>query len=50
MNRDDFKQPTGKLLRAAQGEASYRAFVPNSLPPQSALILFQEKVSICGTD
>lgn len=34
MNRDDFKQPSGKLLRAAQGEAAYWAFAPNPLPPQ----------------
>ncbi len=34
MNRDDFKQPSGKLLHIGQSEAAYSAFVPNPLPPQ----------------
>ena len=34
MNLDDFKQPSGKLLKAGQGDASYRAFIPDPLPPR----------------
>ncbi len=34
MNLDDFKQPAGKLVRAGQGDAAYRAFVPSPLPPR----------------
>ena len=34
MDPNDFKQPSGKLLRVGQGEAAYWAFLPASLPPQ----------------
>ncbi len=30
------KSPAGKLIEVGQGDASYRAFVPNPLPPKLA--------------
>ena len=34
MNPERFKNsPSGRLLKAGQGDAAYRAFVPNPLPP-----------------
>jgi Fic family protein len=33
MKSDDFKQPSGRLLRVGQGEAAYWSFAPNPLPP-----------------
>ncbi|MCX5995102.1 MAG: Fic family protein [Chloroflexi bacterium] len=45
MNAERFRNsPSGRLLKAGQGDAAYRAFVPNALPP--ALTLDAELVRI----
>ena len=45
MNLERFKNsPSGRLLKAGQGDAAYRAFVPNALPP--ALTLDAELIRI----
>ena len=34
MNAERFRNsPSGRLLKVGQGDAAYRAFVPNALPP-----------------
>jgi hypothetical protein len=38
MNVERFRNsPSGRLLKAGQGDAAYRAFVPNALPPSLTL-------------
>jgi hypothetical protein len=37
MNKDEFKDPAGRLIKISPGAAGFWAFVPNPLPPNFEL-------------